>query len=164
MKYFLTYNSQTGNTAILAQTIQHYLSSIPHYINVSTKEECDLLCIGFWTDKGICDQNTLEYLSTVHNQSIFLFGTAGFGGSQEYFDKILMNVKSKIDDSNNVIGTFMCQGKMPYRVKERYEQMAESNPQRFIPLIENFDEALNHPNDNDLDQLIKTIERCKKSI
>lgn len=39
----------------------------------------------------------------------------------------------------------MCQGKMPMSVRQRYEQMAQKQPEKFIPMIENFDQALSHP-------------------
>ena len=35
----------------------------------------------------------------------------------------------------------MCQGKMPMSVRQRYEQMAQKQPEKFIPMIENFDQA-----------------------
>lgn len=62
-----------------------------------------------WTDKGNADQKTLELLSKLKNKKIFLFGTAGFGGSDAYFEKILGQVKQSIDASNTVIGEYMCQ-------------------------------------------------------
>ena len=47
----------------------------------------ELLYIGFWTDKGNADTKTLQLLSQLKNKQIFLFGTAGFGGSDIYFRK-----------------------------------------------------------------------------
>jgi len=51
--------------------------------------EADTLYVGFWTDKGQADESTSDFLKQLHGKNIFLFGTAGFGGSKEYFDKIL---------------------------------------------------------------------------
>lgn len=161
MKYFLTYNSQTGNTAILANIIQEYLSSYNQYFNTSL-EDCDLLCIGFWCDKGTSDQETSEFLKDIHNKKIFLFGTAGFGDNDEYFDNILNRVQSHIDNSNKIVGSFMCQGKMPQSVRDRYIHMAESNLERFEPLIENFDKALYHPNEDDIIHLQQTLKDILK--
>ena len=60
---------------------------------------------------------------------MFLFGTAGFGESEAYFQKVLDRVKESIDESNSIIGTYMCQGKMPMAVRERYEKMKQQpNP------------------------------------
>ena len=56
--------------------------------NDSQVPQSDVCYIGFWTDKGNADQKTLELLSKLKNKKIFLFGTAGFGGSDAYFEKI----------------------------------------------------------------------------
>ena len=45
----------------------------------------------------------------------------------------------------------MCQGKMPRTVRERYEKMEEGA--RRDALLENFDQALGHPNQADLERL-----------
>ena len=41
----------------------------------------DTLYVGFWTDKGKADADTLDFLQQLHGKRVFLFGTAGFGGS-----------------------------------------------------------------------------------
>ena len=119
----------------------------------------DLLYIGFWTDKGSADTKTLELLAKLKNKKIFLFGTAGFGGSDVYFEKILGQVKQSIDSSNAVIGEYMCQGKMPQSVKDRYLKMKKSPVP--IPnvdqMIANFDAALTHPDEEDLEKLKKML-------
>ena len=119
----------------------------------------ELLYIGFWTDKGNADSDTLDFLSKLKNKKIFLFGTAGFGGSDAYFQKILGNVKSAIDSSNTIVGEYMCQGKMPQSVRERYVKMKENpeHPDNIDALIENFDKALSHPDSDDLERLKNII-------
>ena len=89
------------------------------------------------------------------------FGTAGFGGSEAYFQKILNHVKQSIDSSNSVVGEYMCQGKMPPSVRERYMKMKvqPEHPENIDALIENFDRALSHPDGNDLERLRKIIVR-----
>ena len=93
------------------------------------------------------------------NKKIFLFGTAGFGGSDAYFEKILGQVKQSIDASNTVIGEYMCQGKMPQSVRERYVKMKENpeHPANLDLLIQNFDRALSHPDSEDLERLKKSL-------
>ena len=62
--------------------------------NAKNLEPVNLLCIGFWCDKGDCDDQMKQYLSTLRNQNVFLFGTAVFGKSKEYFEMILKNVQN----------------------------------------------------------------------
>lgn len=158
MKYSIIYSSQTGNTKLLAETIlENLVKEDCEYIGPIKDVPSELIYIGFYTDKGNCHDDLTTYLKTLENKKIFLFGTAGFGESKEYFNRILANVKKNISDSNTIIGTYMCQGKMPMPVRQRYEKMAEDNPERFQPLIDNFDKALSHPDKNDLQLLINFI-------
>ena len=87
--------------------------------------------------------------------------TAGFGGSEAYFQQVLGKVKESVDESNTVMGEFMCQGKMPQSVRDRYVKMKE-NPDHapnLDELIRNFDRALSHPDNEDLDRLEEIIRR-----
>lgn len=146
----VVYNSLTGNTKLLADTIK---SVLPNNNND------DIVFVGFWTDKGNADSKTIEYLKLLRNKKLFLFGTCGFGGSEAYFDRILTNVKSNVDSSNEIIGEYMCQGKMPQSVRERYLKMKESNncPPNIDVLIDNFDKALSHPDEKDLEKLSQKV-------
>lgn len=161
-RYSIVYSSSTGNTKKLADTIYAVLP----------KENCDyfgvpkegglyseMLYIGFWTDKGNADKSTLTLLSTLKNKKIFLFGTAGFGGSEAYFQKILEHVKQSVAPSNSVFGEYMCQGKMPQSVRDRYMKMKTQpeHPANIDALIENFDRALSHPDEDDLERLRKIV-------
>ena len=160
--FSIIFSSLTGNTKKLADTIHEML---PHdkcdYFgeNDSRVPQSDLLYIGFWTDKGNADHKTLELLAKLENKKIFLFGTAGFGGSDVYFKKILEQVRQSIDSSNVVIGEYMCQGKMPLSVRERYIKMKESpeHPANLDMLIKNFDCALSHPDREDLERLKRLL-------
>ena len=155
--YKVVYNSLTGNTKLLADTIKNVLPN---------NNNDGIVFVGFWTDKGNADSKTIEYLKLLRNKKIFLFGTCGFGGSEAYYNKILTNVKDNIDNSNEIIGEYMCQGKMPQSVRERYVKMKESNncPPNIDALIDNFDKALSHPNDIDLDNLSKCVEKTLTNV
>ena len=98
-------------------------------------------------------------MKRLKNKKIFLFGTAGFGESEAYFQKVLDRVKESIDESNSIIGTYMCQGKMPLSVRQRYEKMKEQpNPAPNLDmLIANFDRALTHPDEQDLQRLQEAV-------
>lgn len=53
----------------------------------------------------------------------------------------------------------MCQGKMPQSVRERYVKMKEqpNHMPNIDAMIENFDEALSHPDENDLNALKELV-------
>lgn len=156
MKYSIIYSSKTGNTTLLAKNIKERLpkNDCIYYGEVDEKAlDADLIFIGFWTDKGTCDENVSNFLKKMNNKKVFLFGTAGFGKSQSYFEQIISRVKNNINDSNTVVGSYMCQGKMPMSIRSRYESMLDKNPEKMKELIENFDEALSHPNKDDFTKL-----------
>ena len=160
--YSIVFSSSTGNTKKLADVIYETLpkDKCDYFgTNDSQVPQSDVCYIGFWTDKGNADQKTLELLSKLKNKKIFLFGTAGFGGSDAYFEKILGQVKQSIDASNTVIGEYMCQGKMPQSVRDRYVKMKENpeHPANLDLLIQNFDRALSHPDSEDLERLKKSL-------
>lgn len=163
MSYAIVFSSKTGNTRLLADTLR---ASLPQnectYFGAPAPEalEAETLYIGFWTDKGHADDTLTAFLQTLKGKRVFLFGTAGFGGSAPYFEKILAATRKALDGSNTVIGSFMCQGKMPMSVRQRYEAM-KAQPAH-IPnldaLIENFDKALSHPDAADLEQLKQAVK------
>ena len=163
VKYAIVFSSLTGNTKKLADTIRAVLPKEDcEYFGAPKAEELhsEMLYIGFWTDKGKADADTLDFLKQLRSKRVFLFGTAGFGGSAPYFEKILAATRQALDGSNTVIGSFMCQGKMPVSVRQRYEAM-KAKPLH-IPnldaLIENFDKALSHPDAADLEQLKQAVK------
>lgn len=157
-RYSVMFSSLTGNTKMLADAIGEVLpkENCDYFGSCKGKEPVsEMLYIGFWTDKGNADSTALELLKSLRGKKIFLFGTAGFGVDEGYFRKILMNIRESIDPSNEIVGEYMCQGKMPQSVRERYVKMKENpeHPANLDALIKNFDCALSHPDSDDLEKL-----------
>ena len=163
MSYAIVFSSKTGNTKLLADTLHTCLpqESCCYFGTPDPAAlEADELYVGFWTDKGTADESTSDFLKQLHGKNIFLFGTAGFGGSEEYFSKILKKVERSLDRSNTVFGCYMCQGKMPLSVRQRYEGMKKQpiHLPNLDALIENFDNALSHPDADDLERLKQAVK------
>lgn len=158
----IIFSSATGNTKLLAEALH---DALPReecaYFGPWNREtpETPVVYVGFWTDKGNADPDTLALLKELRNKKVFLFGTAGFGESPAYFEKVLCAVRAGLDDSNQILGTFMCQGKMPQAVKDRYLRMKAQpeHPGNIDALIANFDRALSHPDGADLERLRQTV-------
>ena len=162
MTYAIVYSSRTGNTELLARTIQKALPA----------EDCvyfggpdaaalaaDRLYVGFWTDKGSCDEALEAFLSGVEGKEVFLFGTAGFGSQPAYFQAVLKRVQANLGPDCTLLGSYMCQGKMPQAVRQRYEAMlaAPGHAPNLEAMIENFDRALSHPDAEDLARLKEAV-------
>lgn len=155
MKIAIVYQSLTGNTKAVAQAIREALSDQEIVLFGEPQSvEADLYLVGSWTDKGMCHQGIEEYLKSLKHKKIAYFGTAGFGGSQEYYDSLFQRVAGIVDGSNELLGSFYCQGKMPQSVRQRYEAMLQEHPddKRAQASLENFDRALSHPDEDDLDR------------
>ena len=155
MKYAIVYSSRTGNTRLLADTLHNTLPAEDClYFGTPAPEAlaADRVYVGFWTDKGTCDQDVAAFLKSLPaGKEVFLFGTAGFGGSAVYFDKILNAAAANLNAGVILKGRYMCQGKMPEAVRRKFESMPES-PRRQA-MLDNFDMALSHPDAADLARL-----------
>ena len=154
MKIAVVYKSLTGNTKFVADAIAEALKE-KHDVCVCEPAEgleADLYFVGSWIDKGNCTKEIAQFLAALDNQKIALFATAGFGGSQEYYDALAERIKAQIPASNEILGQFFCQGKMPVSVRDRYVAMLQANPEdkNMEVNVKNFDEALSHPDEADV--------------
>ncbi len=155
MSTMVIYSSQTGNTKKIATEI---FAAIPDpekdLQNIQDWHHdlsADTFFVGFWNNRGSCPLEIINLLSELHGKRIALFGTCGLGNDPQYFHSIESNVKVWIPDDNTYLGCFMCQGKMPMKVRSRYESMRnEGNASKVDFLLHNFDEALLHPDDKDV--------------
>ena len=112
-------------------------------------------------------QMSKEYVGVTRNDKLRFVVADGqeFGsiaqskGNEAYFQKILEHVKQSVGPSNSVFGEYMCQGKMPQSVRDRYMKMKTQpeHPANIDALIENFDRALSHPDEDDLERLRKIV-------
>ena len=165
MRYSIVYSSNTGNTRQLAEAIEQQLPTGDLlYCGApdTAALQADVLFVGFWTDKGSCDAKVAELLKQAEGKTVYLFGTAGFGQSQQYFDQILARVRENLPAGAVYGGGYMCQGRMPQAVRRRYEAMQAKEPEnaRYKMLIENFDAALAHPDTNDLEAAAAWAKGC----
>lgn len=150
LQSMVVYSSRTGNTQKIATRI---FAAIPgdskdmQKIGEYRGKDAELFFVGFWTDKGNCCEQAAELLQSLHGKQVALFGTCGMGTEEPYYDKIREEAKKWLPDDNVYLGTFMCQGKMPMQVRNRYEAMLlqGEKPGWMQAMIRNFDEALLHP-------------------
>lgn len=155
MDIAIVYKSITGNTKIIAEAIKESIedNNIVYFGEPKKDIEADLYIVGSWTDKGNCTKEIAEFLSQLNNKKVAYFGTAGFGGTTEYYETIYNRVKKNINESNILLGYFYCQGKMPLSIKNKYEQLIKANPEdeNLQVSIKNFEQALKHPDNEDIE-------------
>lgn len=152
MSYAVVFSSRTGNTELLAKAIREELGAegcVYFGVPDAAALAADTLYVGFWTDKGTCDETIAAFLQGLAGKRVFLFGTAGFGGAGRISTDPGVRGEN-LPEGAVEIGRFMCQGKMPEVVRQRYEAMEES-PRRQA-MLENFDQARSHPDAADLER------------
>ena len=159
--YSIVYSSTTGNTKLLADAIYGHLPEAKCCYFGPTDAgavDSEMVYVGFWTNQGTADEKTLSFLKNIKGKKVFLFGTAGFN-DEAYFKQIIEKVKQAVTTDNDVVGAFMCQGKMRMSVRERYVSLKEQGAMpNADEMIANFDKALSHPDEADVAALINAIE------
>lgn len=155
MKVAIIYKSLTGNTKLVAEVIQQALEQQHEVVYMGEPMdgiEADFFFVGSWIDKGSCTKEITEFLSGLEGRRIAFFATAGFGGSMEYYKALYERAIANVNETNTIVGHFICQGKMPMSVRDRYVAMLQANPEdkNMEVNIRNFDEALSHPDEKDL--------------
>lgn len=151
MKTSVVYVSVTGNTKVLADEIVKKVGACD-YVGKPADEalESDTIYVGFWTAKFTCTPDIEAFLKKLSNKKVFLFGTAGYDNTQEYFDKILDSVAAHLNDSNQVIGRFMCQAKVSDNKKKALES---ADADKFRSMQEKLGQGDSHPDGQDLEAL-----------
>lgn len=168
MKIAVVFDSQTGNTAQVAQAIRdacgdHDIVAFgPPPQNV---DQAELVFAGSWTDRGSCSAEMKSFLHSLYGKRVALFGTAGFGISELYFASLSDRFKAEVPRGNQVVSSFFCPGKMPPEVRERYEAQLAEKPgdPRLETMLRAFDLSLSHPDQNDLDQAADFAREAMKA-
>lgn len=172
-------NSKSGNTRMVSGAIKRALQAAgiefihaaalsddadPEQVAHEAQGACaaDTVLVGFWCDKGTCTSSVAGLLSALHGKRVFLFGTCGFGASEDYFKQIIEHVTSNLPMDAELAGWAMCQGKMGPAVKQRYEAMLEQDPDnaRFKMLLDNWVAAKDHPTKEDLDNMAAAAKKA----
>ncbi len=171
LDYLVLYQSETGNTRKVAATIfSHLPGNSKDLIDITTNKtipEAKLYFIGFCVHQGTCSIAVSDFLESLSNKQIALFGTCGMHEDMTYYSQIEKRVSAWIETDNIYLGTFLCQGRMPQQVRQKYMQMklnGTANPQ-VDSWLRNFDEALPHPDSLDMEHAKVFVQKMlKKSM
>ena len=159
----IIYDSLSGNTESLAKEIKS-IKKNAYYEKINDKLieellEYDIYYIGSPIIKGMCTDKIKRLLQKIENKKIFLFITTGYKG-EDYYESLTRRILEIIPKSNQILGIFLCQGKMQDAVKERYIKLIQEHPEdkNLKVSLENFEQAKPHPDENDKKDLIEKIQ------
>lgn len=165
MDYLVVYASKTGNTEKIAMKIFEALPGKSKDVQKidELNGEADTYFVGFWNNRGTCSSEIMNFLSELHGKRVALFGTCGMGESQEYYHRVSNQVEAFIPDDNEYLGAFMCSGRMPPVILEKYKQMQQVNdsPQLRM-MIQAYDEGMLHPNEKDYEAARQFVEDIRQ--
>ena len=179
MNIGIIYESKTGNTKLIAESIKEaceeeenkiIFKSVEEAREIDIKDEdIDLYFLGSWTNKGDCGDRINEFCKSLNKEKIALFGTAGFGASKDYYEGLAKRFFDALPEDNKVIDYYYCQGRMPSSIRDRYVSILTKNPEdrNFQVGIENFDQAQSHPDQEDMENakaFAKEMIRKSKEI
>lgn len=157
LEYLVLYESETGNTKKIATEIFAALPGMSKdLINIDERDDlpdAEVYFVGFCVHRGTCSMKLGNLLGELSGKKVALFGTCGAGNSEDYYKKIENGAKIWIEDDNTYLGGFFCQGKMPLPVRRKYEahlhQGSIEEDQMIQRQLQNFDEAMVHPDKTD---------------
>ncbi|WP_066891287.1 flavodoxin family protein BilS [Clostridium nigeriense] len=165
MKALVVYSSLTGNTKKIAEAMYEEIN-IEKDIYKSNEdfniENYDFIAVGYWVNKGICDDKIKEILEKVNNKNIILFGTLGAKENGPYYDSIKKRIEELVPENNKILGHFLCQGKINEKLTERYKEMLKNNQgdEHVKEQLKNHEEASKHPDDKDIYNAKMFIRKC----
>lgn len=157
MKTAIVFSSSTGNTKLLAETIEKNITGENIYIGKPSDEalDADVLYVGSWATAFSCTPDIKEFLSKLSGKKVFLFMTAGYGNTEDFFAPIIASMKENVNDTNEVIGEFICQGKVS---AGKQEAIKKGDLAKYEGMKAKLDESVSHPDQADLDKLISAVK------
>jgi flavodoxin len=155
MRTLIVYSSLTGNTKMVAEAIREVFGDEADIFPVEREPAADgydLVAVGFWVDRGTADQKTQAYLRKLKNKKVALFATLGAYPDSAHARDSLANAASLLEDGNQMIGDFICQGKVDPKLVEGFENLPEGHPHAMNPeRAARLREAAKHPDRADLE-------------
>ncbi len=152
MKSLIVYSSLTGNTRAVAEAIASVMPEPCELVSVqeapSDLSSYDFIAIGYWVDKGMPDQNCIQFMKTVQGKKVGLFGTLGAYPDSDHAKKCQANA-ARLMEGNEILGQFICQGKVDPKVIEMMKKMAPDSHPMTEERRARIQEAKKHPNEED---------------
>lgn len=152
MKVLIVYSSLTGNTEKICRAAAEVLERAQIYpvSQAPGAEGCDLVVVGYWVDKGAPDAKAAAYLDGLANTKVALLGTLGACPNSEHAQSCRRKGEARLEGrGNNILGSFLCQGKVDPKVVEMMRQKAADVHPMTQERQARLAEAAKHPDERD---------------
>lgn len=152
MKTLFVFSSQTGNTEKICRAAAEVMPGCTIFSvqDAPAPDGHDLIVLGFWVDRGMPDAKAAAYLEGIRDTKVALLGTLGAWPDSAHARECRIKAEGLLAGrGNEVLGTFLCQGKVDPRVVEMMQRMAA----QIHPMTEErkarLAEAARHPDEQD---------------
>jgi len=153
MKTLLVYSSKTGNTKKIAEEIFTILPEKREIFPVEmapSLENYDNVIIGYWVNKGTADIKTLEYIKKINSKKVAFFVTLGAYPDSEHAKKVIEKGYELLSYKNEVLGHFICQGKIDPALTEMFKKFPPDHPHAMTSeRKKRHEDASTHPDEDD---------------
>lgn len=173
MKILIAYSSKTKNTKKVALELFEEIKDLATVDIIDIKKtkkqlpNYDLYILGCWVDKATANKNMQRFVENhqIANKNVALFMTCGVPDTHYHAIDSINNFKNlMIKLSNNVIDTFICQGKIDPKILIVFKFLTWRDP-NFIhkidqTMLEWVESSKTHPNAKDF----KNIRNWGKKV
>lgn len=167
-KILVTYSSKTGNTEKVAIAISEAIenSELLKMKDVKDINQYDGIVVGYWADKGIANKEAVEFLKKINNKKCGLFATLGaYPDSEHSKDVINYGIDVLENQGNEILATFICQGKIDPKLTEMFKSFPEGHPHYMDEARrKRHEDASTHPDENDLKNSKIAFQNFKELI
>ena len=155
MKTLIVYSSKTGNTKKVAEAVYKVMPAGCDFYDVKSApdpDKYDFIAVGFWVDKGGPDSKSRDYIKKITGKKVAVFATLG-----AYPDSIhaleCINAGKKALEGNDILGEFICQGKLDPALKKWMEKLPSDHPHApDESRRKRWNDAESHPDEADLEK------------
>ncbi|MBU5425372.1 flavodoxin family protein [Tissierella pigra] len=154
MKTSIVYSSLTGNTKKVADEILKIMpegTEIYDLKDLNHSLDDELLILGYWVDKANPNKEMYQFMESLKGKKIITFGTLGAYPDSSHAKEVKENTVKILEKNNEVLGTFLCQGKINPKITEMFmKNGGENNVHTMTPeRLKRHEDAAKHPNEED---------------
>jgi len=152
MQKLVVYSSWTGNTKMIAEAVAEALApcDLRSVDDAPDSSAYDFIAVGYWVNKGMPDVACQQFMATVKNKKVALFGTLGVDPSHDHAKDCARKGEDLMrEGGNTVYGTVLSQGKIDPKVIEAMKEMAQDVHPMTPERIARIEAANSHPDAED---------------
>ena len=152
MQKLVVYSSRTGNTKMIAEAVAEALApcDLRSVDDAPDASAYDFIAVGYWVDKGMPDAACQQFMATVKNSKVALFGTLGVDPSHDHAKNCACKGEDLMrEGGNTVYGTVLSQGKIDPKIVEVMQKTAQNVHPMTPERIARIEAAKSHPDAED---------------